>query len=179
MMQLDELQGWGTGRPAVLLCGGPSAPQDFLRARQELGPEDFDLCSVNNHGLLFLGEIAWFYAHDRRMVEHLQEQQVPVIIHHERGNLRDQDIHGGIVPFIRLSGPEALWVCDWLDYKKTYIVGVDFYQGSRRYWHQWDQDRLLTRISDDQVPKWVEAQKTMKHPERVVCFNDRLKKVFT
>ncbi|MFZ9115359.1 MAG: hypothetical protein ACO24D_19760, partial [bacterium] len=160
------------------MCGGPSAPHDLRRAKQELGSAEYDLVSVNNHGLLYLGEVAWFYAHDKRMVEHLKEEQATVIVHHDCRNLREQDIHAGIVPFIRLSGPEALWVCDWFEYKTIHIVGVDFYQGKRRYWHQWDQDNLPTKINDDQLAKWRETKRKMQHPERVVCYNDRLKRVF-
>jgi len=178
VFQLDELAGWGKNRPAILLCGGPSAPSDLAKAKAQIGSRNYDLAGVNNHGLLFLGELAWCYAHDVRMVQHLKEYDSPAIVHHDPKNLRDKDIHGGIVPFIRLSGPEALWTADYLGYSEIHVCGVDFYTGPRRYWHQWDLDKKPTRVQEDQQGKWIEARDLMQNPARVIVYNERLQRIF-
>jgi hypothetical protein len=176
--QLDELQGWGESRPCILLCGGPSAPSDLAQAKARIGTKDYDLVSVNNHGLLFLGELAWCYAHDVRMVMFLREYETPAIVHHDPKNLRPHDINGGIVPFIRLSGPEALWTADYFGYSEIHICGVDFYAGNRRYWYQWNEERRPTHFSEDQQGSWQKAKEEMQNPERVILYNERLQRTF-
>jgi hypothetical protein len=120
------LQGWGKNSTLYLLCGGPSAPSDLAKAKAQIGSKAYDLAGVNNHGLLFLGELAWCYAHDVRMVQHLQEYETPAIVHHEPKNLRDKDIHGGIVPFIdfqrtRSTLDRRLF---WATQKFTFVVSI-------------------------------------------------------
>ena len=178
MFQLDELAGWDANRPAILLCGGPSAPSDLTQAKAQIGSKAYDLASVNNHGLLFLGELAWCYAHDVRMVGHLKEYETPAIVHHDPKNLRPHDINGGIVPFIRLSGPEALWTADFFGYSEIHICGVDFYTGARRYWHQWEQEPRQTKVNEDQQARWIEARDQLQNPERIVTYNERLQRTF-
>lgn len=175
MLFLDELEDSCSNRTAVLICGSPSAVRDLHQSKWA----GADLVSINQHGLI-IPNLSWVFSHDQRMVEHLISEKIPCpIVSHHRELLREQDIHGGSVPYVRLSGPEAVWVADFLGYQEIWLCGVDSYQNtSRDYWHQYipkDKDlSLKTHKPGESDKAWREIAEKLKHPERIHTFNKQI-----
>ena len=145
MLYLDEMQDTQKEENLILLCGGTETIKDFYSIENRL---ECQLAGVNQHALMN-DSLVWVYAHDERMIEFLIEQKTPIpIISHQHSVLRENDIHCGIGPDLKLSGAMALWVAGYLGYKKIYVCGADSYAHPfRDYWHQfWKvQEQVDTR----------------------------------
>lgn len=181
MKHLDELRDWCAGETAVVICGGISAVAELHRSNWD----GAHLVSVNQHGLI-IPDVSFVYAHDKQMVEWLKKQGMPApIMSPQFDLLRDHDIYAGICPWVKLSGPEAVWSCGWLGFKEIWLIGVDAYQAPNRdYWHQYidenkDYPRLKKRHNVNDFQRWKEIKERMEHPERVRCFHKNLQEIFS
>lgn len=179
VLHLDELRDYCSGETAVLICGGVGAVSELHRTNWS----GAHLVSVNQHAMI-IPDLSFVYAHDAQMTQHLINfgVEVPIISYH-REHLREIDIHAGICPLVRLSGPEALWVCDWLGFAETWLIGVDAYKDpARDYWHQFQDEahqkanlKKKTNNRND-FSRWDQIIDKLRHPERVQTFNSDIQK---
>ena len=175
MLQLDELKDGCSGETALLICGSPSAPSDVRRSEWQ----DAHWISVNQHAAI-LPDLAWAYAHDPGMIKWLRNEigVTCPIVSPQFDHLKAGDIYAGICPWVQLSGPEALWVADYLGYEKIYLCGVDSYQDARRdYWHQYvreEKDRTFKGKRNPRKSAWGEIISKLRNPERVTTYNPDL-----
>lgn len=176
MLHLDELKGYCSGETAVVICGGTGAVQELHQSNWK----GAHLVSVNQHGLI-IPDLSFCYAHDEQMTQHLAKTGAPVpIISYHKEHLRDFDIHAGICPLVKLSGPEAIWCCDWMDFKEIFLVGVDGYKSpGRDYWHQYQDEAqqkqsLKKKHNMDDFARWAQIIDKLQHPERVRSFHPKI-----
>ena len=131
MRYFDNVIGKHEGRPAIVICGGPSAPEQLESIRKRL--DDPVLISVNEHGCK-LTKCDYLVALDN-------------IGHKDRGLgfAVDFDVEC-ITPYkwadIKLtgywnannSGRTACWVAWKLGCSPVVIVGADLYKGGTYFW---------------------------------------------
>lgn len=133
MIYFDKLIGAHEGRPAVVICGGPSAPEQLDTVRKKL--DDPVLISVNEHGCK-LTKCDYIVALDN-------------IGHKDRGAgcVVDMDAQS-ITPYrwadVKLtgywnssnSGRTAVWVAWKMGCSPIVIVGADLYQNGAYHWNR-------------------------------------------
>jgi len=179
MFHRDELQGYCSGETAIIICGGVGAVSEIHRTDWE----GAHLVSVNQHGMI-IPDLSFAYAHDSQMTKHLVDFGVPVpVISYHREFLREGDIHAGICPLVKLSGPEALWCCDWMEFSEIWVVGVDGYKHEKRdYWHQYQDEAqqkqtLKKKHNMDDFTRWAQIIDKLKHPSRVRAFHPKIQEL--
>lgn len=125
MRYFDSLIGAEEGRPAIVICGGPSAPEQLKKAQNTL--DNPVLISVNEHGCK------------------LTKCDYSVSLDNIRKKMIDCDTHK-LSPWTwadtRLtgywnahnSGCSAVWVAWKLGCSPVVIVGADLYKGGTYWW---------------------------------------------
>lgn len=137
-------------------------------------PEYDFLIGINQHTQILLPEM--IVALD----EHTRE-----IIPHYRGLVlskqKSADVNIGECPSFGHSGPSAVWVADYMKFKRIIVAGFDCYMHPvRSYWHN------CTRITEPHTKTTWEQQKiiwdicfhTLKHPERIRVMSGPLTEIF-
>lgn len=128
MIYFDKLIGAHEGRPAIIIGGGPSAPDQIERARERL--DDPVLISVNEHGSKLLGRCDYSVSLDN-IAPKLREYETPKISPYNWADIKITG-HWNAAN----SGRTACWVAWKLGCTPIVLVGMDLYQGGTYFWNK-------------------------------------------
>lgn len=172
---LSNLRDTYTGRPAAVLGGGPSLPEDLKRV-----PNDAVLIAVNYH--------AFYYCEPEFMVYNDTPETNPLQVKAVREHkaihvspeptsdvLFDVDVWTGF-----FSSNTAAWFSLWLGCDPVILCGMDCYQGQQKHcapstYHSPMFDMPL----DFYVRPWAEdCRNSVPHPERLRAMSGPLVSLF-
>lgn len=127
-----KIEGVQRGRPAIVLCGGPSLPAQFEKVRESA--PDAVLISANHHGAMYT-RCDYIVANDvwRKFYPRMMQFETPII-----GPYKDSDFRLISYPNLGNTGMQAAWVAFALGCSPIIIAGADCFAGGT-YWHDESQ----------------------------------------
>lgn len=167
-LDLAALRDYHKGESAAILGAGPSLPLEVWKV-----PANARLVGVNLHAIILpLDYVA--FTDDVALTETLR--QLPCWKITQR-HFEDEErmIWAGIAPAFGISGPFALWCCDWLGFAPIYMAGFDHYGSGKKYWHSLPRDPEVTGLSGPEV--WRRCFRTLRNPAAVQFFNPTIPKL--
>lgn len=172
MIRLSEIADRHKGQSAVILCGGPSMPDDFKRA-----PDSCCLFSVNTHGVrLAACEYAVFvdgWKVRRDVLEYDPDTTCICPTPDYTDILIEEPWQPGD------SGMVAVWVAAHMGFGTIYIAGFEGY-ASGAYWWGDDPFKKQRRKAEDNVRRWQVGleQNVLNCRQRVRALSGPLVDVF-
>jgi len=173
----DELRAWFYGKPAAILGGGPSLPNDLKRL-----PDDCILISVNNHAFHYCQPDVLVYQ-DR--LQQPWAADVETIVRTFDGLV--------ISPFepsdidlprdwwnANQSHSLATWFASWMGCTPVILCGMDCYQGDVKYCHPRDEfyHPIFDAPLEEHLNRWKEAFNKCPQPENIRAASGPLMDVF-
>jgi hypothetical protein len=172
---MSEYQNMYAGRPAAVLGGGPSLPDDMRRL-----PNGCLLIAVNFHALQICRPIYMVYndqpESDPQLLEAvLQGKVLRVSPDPSSDILFDLPVWTGFY-----SSNTAAWFAGWLGCDPILLCGMDCYQGDQVYFHPWQADCPTYHYPlEHHLRPWIEdGRKLIPHVERVRAMSGPLVNVF-
>lgn len=164
-----------SGRPAAVLGGGPSLPKDMERL-----PKNAVLIAVNYHAL-YLCEPDFMVYNDHPESDPILEAAVRDskairVSPHPTSDVKfDVDVWTGFY-----SSNTATWFGLWMGCNPVILCGMDCYQGSRVYFHEYSHDSPAFHYPlEDQLRPWKEdGRHRLPNVERVRVMSGPLARVF-
>jgi len=159
VIYFDKLIGKHEGRPAIVICGGPSAPKQLEEIQGKL--DNPVLISVNEHGCK------------------LTKCDYSVSLDNVGHKLRDFDVQK-ITPYrwcdVKLtgywnasnSGRTACWVAWKMGCTPIVIVGADLYQNGTYWWDRWAHSSGKNTKLDGHLREWSVVPHRVP-PEILTC----------
>ncbi len=174
-MLMSQFKDRYLGRPAAVLGGGPSLPEDMKRL-----PEGCLLIAVNHHAfLLCQPDYVVYNDHPEVWPPELRE-----IVEH--GNVTrvspeptsdivfDVDVWTGFY-----SSNTAAWFALWCGCEPVILCGMDCYQGERKYFHEYEDKPHFHYGLEHHLRPWREdSRRRLPHVERVRAMSGPLVAVF-
>lgn len=165
-------------RPAAILGGGPSLPDDLQKL-----PADCVLISVNDHAfhhcqpdvIVYQDELSRPYAAAVREV--LRDFTGTIVCPFE-------DESHVFIPRgwwdANMSSALATWYACYAEYDPVLLCGMDCYQGEVMYCHPRPEfDHPIFRVPlEHHLERWREALTKCPHPERIKAVSGPLVQVF-
>lgn len=172
---MSEFKDRYTGRPAAVLGGGPSLPEDIKKL-----PRECVLISVNYHALML--------CEPHFMVYNDQPESDPRLLADVRGTRAvrvspdpTSDVAFDVPVWTgSYSSNTATWFALWMGCNPVILCGMDCYQGERVYFHEYTHDSPAFHYPlDDQLRPWREDGKNLlPHVERVRVMSGPLQRVY-
>lgn len=174
-LKMSELKGLHAGRPAAVLGGGPSLPDDMKRL-----PPDCLLIAVNHHAF-HLCQPDYIVYNDHpdvwppAMAEIIERGAVTRVSPEPTSDvLFDVEVWTGF-----FSSNTAAWFALWLGCDPVILCGMDCYQGERKYFHEYEDKPVFHQPLDHYVRPWIEdGRARLPHVERVKAMSGPLVNVF-
>jgi hypothetical protein len=175
MIEMSSLQDRYIGRPAAVLGGGPSLPDDFARL-----PERCVLIAVNYH--------AFHLCQPDFMVYNDQPESDPLLLEavcNRKATLVSSDptsdIHFDVPVWTGFySSNTAAWFALWMGCNPVILCGMDCYQGEAKYFHSYQHDVPVFHYPlDHHLRPWYEEGKArLPHVERLRAMSGPLAQIF-
>lgn len=173
-MKLSEMKDLYAGRPAAILGGGPSLPEDMRKL-----PPGCLLIAVNYHALLICKPVYMVYNDFPASSPELEEavrQARTVRVSPEPTSDIEFDVDVWIGSY---SSNTAAWFALWMGCDPVILCGMDCYQGDRAYFHEYEDKPHFHYPLDHHIRPWIEdARALLPHPERVRVMSGPLIGVF-
>jgi hypothetical protein len=180
MLTLEFLHNIHPGRPAAVLGAGPSLPEDVRHI-----PLNSILISVNEHALKLFPDAHYLaFLDDPTAMPHFRELTAEYhgtrVCHH----IEWSDVDFESTPWWNLchfSGEFATWLACWMGCAPVLLCGMDCYQGSEKYFYNWDvdpRDKAFTRPLDYHLNDWRNAFTNCQHPENIKAVSGPLTALF-
>ena len=176
-MKMSKLRDKYAGRPAAVLGGGPSLPDDFARL-----PKNCLLIAVNYHAEAIGITPEYMVYNDR-------PEDDPVLWEAAKnfGGIRVSPDPTSDVDFDMevwtgsYSSNTATWFALWLGCDPVILCGMDCYQGDRVYPHEYRHDCPVFHYPlEDHLRPWQEeGVHKLPHVERVRVMSGPLGRVFS
>ena len=180
MMLLSELKNKHKGRPAAILGGGPSLPDDLQRV-----PRNAVMIAVNYHG--------FYHCPEDRQPDYMvyndapetNPLQVKAVLEHKAIHVSPEpssdvifDVPGVWTGFF--SSNTATWFALWLGCDPVILCGMDCYQGAVKHCPPSDyHSQMFDMPLDFYTRPWTEeGLKVLPHVERVKAMSGPLVNVF-
>lgn len=163
------------GRPAAVLGGGPSLPDDLKRL-----PKDCLLIAVNHHAqYLCKPDFMVYNDHFESLPPALQE----IVL---QGNVTrvspepSSDIQFDVPVWTGFySSNTATWFALWLGCDPVILCGMDLYQGERAYFHEYEDQPQFHEPLEHHIRPWIEdAKNLLPGWERVKVMSGPLLELF-
>lgn len=174
-LKMSELENFYRGRPAAVLGGGPSLPDDLKRI-----PKDALLIAVNYHAFkLVQADYMVYNDHldsDPRLEEAVKNTTAVRVSAGETSDIEfDVDVWTGFY-----SSNTAAWFALWMGCDPVILCGMDCYQGDRVYFHEYDHDCPTFHYPlEHHLQPWVEDGKhRLPHVERLKAASGPLASIF-
>lgn len=168
-----ELRGRHQGETIIVLGGAPSLPFDL----SALTSEAFDgavLIGVNQHAAIL--PLDYVYFRDPEVwpaIEALRCAKVAPHCTFEQYGV----IHAGHIPDFGFSGPEALWIADYMEASMIVLCGFGLFAPGRRYWHSLAANDAGHNFESG-IKSWQRARDYCKRPDRVRSVSGPLVEIF-
>jgi len=174
-MRMSELRDWYSGKPAAVLGGGPSLPEDLKRV-----PAGALLIAVNYHALKICQPDFMVYNDqpdtDPRLLEAVRTVKAVKVSPDPTSDIEfDVPVWTGFY-----SSNTAAWFALWLGCDPVILCGMDCYQGERVYFHDYQHDCPVFHYPlDHHLRPWKEDGKhLLPHIERLRVMSGPLTRVF-
>lgn len=174
-LKMSRLKDRFAGRPAAVLGGGPSLPEDMARL-----PKKALLIAVNHHALRLCRPQYMVYNDEPKTDPELMalvQNHAAVLVSPEPTSdiLFDVPVWTGFY-----SSNTAAWFALWLGCDPVILCGMDLYQGPVKYFHPYTHDVPCFHYPlDDHLRPWIEdARASCPHPERLRAMSGPLVGVF-
>jgi len=168
---LEEYEGFYSGRTAVILASGSTAPEDFRRT-----PRRGVLFGINT-GALIIPNLDFIYYLDGRIEDIVRTHPAKKI---GKNKKFEDHIYAGIIPQMGNSGKECIFAADFMGFDSIYVCGMDGFSGKREYWHSSTKENF--RHVDNNYVQHLESFRNMKtflkRPENIKFFNEDLRKIY-
>lgn len=174
-MLMSEFENRYAGRPAAILGGGPSLPDDLRNL-----PEDCILIGVNYH--------AFYHCEPHFMVYNDQPESDPLL---QKAVKNTQAVRVSPDPTADVkfdvevwtgfySSNTAAWFGLWMGCNPVILCGMDLYQGAVKYCHPYSHTVPTHDYPlEHHLRPWVEeARSKCRHPERLTAMSGPLVNVF-
>ena len=172
---MSEMKDRFAGRPAAVLGGGPSLPDDLARL-----PADCVLIAVNYHAAYLCKPDFMVYNDHPGSDQALRAavklaEAVRVSPEPTSDILFDVDVWTGFY-----SSNTAAWFALWLGCNPVILCGMDMYQGERVYFHPYSHDAPSFHYPlDHHIRPWIEdGRARLPHVERLRVMSGPLQNVF-
>ncbi|OGO26434.1 MAG: hypothetical protein A2136_05520 [Chloroflexi bacterium RBG_16_54_11] len=162
------------GRPAAVLGGGPSLPDDMKKL-----PNGCVLIAVNHHALLLCQPEFMVYNDPPGVSGPLEEAirtaQVIKVSPEPTSDVKiDMEVWTGFY-----SSNLATWLALWLGCDPVILCGMDCYQGEKKYFHDYEDGPHLHYPLAHHISPWVEdAKNRLPGWERVKVMSGPLANIF-
>jgi hypothetical protein len=166
-MELEQFKDLHKGETAAVLGGGPSLPRDLWKI-----PKGAKLVGINQHTLILPLDYCFFS--DPRVWYVVQQYEVNVITNYAVIRDRRDVMFAATVPNVGLSGPMAIWCCEFLGFDSIHVCGIDGYQADRRYWHSLERHD----VQGQSMEPWTTVRDKMRRPERVSFADARMNAIW-
>lgn len=175
MMKMSEFRDLYAGRPAAILGGGPSLPEDVKRL-----PAGCLLIAVNYHALI-LGPADFMVYNDTPdtdplLAEAVARHDITLVSPEPTSDIKfDMPVWTGFY-----SSNTAAWFAGWLGCDPILLCGMDLYQASQLYFHPSEKDCPAFHYPlENHIRPWIEdGRKLIPHVERVRAMSGPLTTVF-
>lgn len=166
------------GRPAAVLGGGPSLPEDMRKL-----PQGSLMVAVNYHYQLLTGRDPDFMVFN----DHLEDfptlaawvlKTKAVLVNPDR-EISDIDYDVPVWTGF-FSSNTAAWLALWMGCDPVILCGMDCYQGDAVYSHPTDYDSpAFHQPLDHYLRPWIEeGKKLLPHVERLKVMSGPLTQIF-
>jgi len=163
------------GRPAAVLGGGPSLPDDMKKL-----PEGCLLIAVNHHAQRLCKPDFMVYN------DHPEGQETPLREAVLRGDVTrispepNSDVEFDVEVWTGFySSNTATWFACWLGCDPVILCGMDCYQGERAYFHEYEDRPQFHYPLAHHLQPWIEdARNRCRNPERIRAMSGPLVNVF-
>lgn len=127
-VNFSDIEGAQKGRPAIVLCGGPSLPEQYEKVRTHL--PDAVLLSANHHGAKFTA-CDYIVCADKWRKFHpvMPDYEVPIIAPYS-----DCDFRLISYPNMGNTGMQTVWCAFVLGCCPIVICGADCFMGDTYWW---------------------------------------------
>jgi len=176
MMKMSEYQGRYAGKPAAVLGGGPSLPEDLKKV-----PKGSVLIAVNYHALRLVDAEFMVFNDDP-----LGDPRLFAAAKDFGGVRVNPDKNFSDVEFDVpvwtgfFSSNTAAWFALWMGCDPVILCGMDCYQGDRVYFHEYSHDTPAFHYPlDHYLDPWKEdGQHLLPHKERLKVMSGPLVQIF-
>ena len=171
---MTDFQDWQRGRPAAVLGGGPSLPEDLKRV-----PKDALLIAVNYHALKLVDAPFMVYndepTTDPRLLAAVESFKGMRVSPNPTSDIEfNVPVWTGF-----FSSNTAAWFALWMGCDPVILCGMDCYQGERAYFHDYKDQPNFHYPLEHHITSWVEDAKNMLPGwERVKVMSGPLINVF-
>jgi hypothetical protein len=145
------------GRPAAVLGGGPSLPDDLKRL-----PPGCLLIAVNYHAQYLVKPDFMVYndhleSLDQQTRQAILEGDVIRVSSNPDSDIKfDMDVWTGFY-----SSNTATWFALWMGCDPVILCGMDLYQGERAYFHEYEDQPQFHQPLEHHLQPWIEDAKNM------------------
>ncbi len=175
-MKMSEFQGRYAGKPAAVLGGGPSLPEDLKKV-----PKGSVLIAVNYHALRLVNAEFMVFNDDP-----LGDPRLFAAAKDYGGVRVNPDKNFSDVEFDVpvwtgfFSSNTAAWFALWMGCDPVILCGMDCYQGDRVYFHEYSHDTPAFHYPlDHYLDPWKEdGQHLLPHKERLKVMSGPLVQIF-
>lgn len=172
---MSKMRDQYAGRPAAILGGGPSLPEDIARL-----PENCVLIAVNYHAFHLVKPDFMVYndypESDSILDEAVRHHTAVLVSQHESSDVVfDVPVWTGFY-----SSNTAAWFALWLGCDPVILCGMDCYVGENKYFHPYTHDVPCFHYPTDMhIRPWVEdGRNLLPHVDRVRVMSGPLGTVF-
>ena len=175
MKKMSAFRDRYAGRPAAVLGGGPSLPDDM-----KMLPDGCLLIAVNYH--------AFYFCKPDYMVYNDHPESNPLLIEAVKTKKAikvspdpSSDIQFDVPVWTGFySSNTAAWFALWLGCDPVILCGMDLYQGEKKYCHPYQYDEPNFHYSlDFHLRPWIEeGRNLLPHPEHLKAMSGPLVKIF-
>jgi hypothetical protein len=162
------------GRPAAVLGGGPSLPEDMQRL-----PSGCLLIAVNYHAFEICKPDFIVY-NDQPESDPLLQKAVQTCKALRVSADPTSDIRFDVPVWTGFySSQTAAWFALWMGCNPVILCGMDCYQGERAYFHEYEDKPQFHYPLEHHINPWIEDAKNMlPNWQRVTVMSGPLIKVF-
>lgn len=175
MIAMSMMKDHYKGRPAAVLGGGPSLPEDMKKL-----PEGCILIAVNHHALQLCKPRFIVYndqpESDPLLMEAISDKSIIKVSPEPTSDIKfDLDVWTGFY-----SSNTAAWFALWMGCEPVILCGMDLYQGEQKYFHPTTMDVPCFHYPlADHIRPWVEEGKNLlPHVDRLRVMSGPLTNVF-
>jgi len=154
--KMSEYKDIYKGRPAAVLGGGPSLPEDMKKL-----PKDCVLISVNSHALMLCKAEFMVFNDDPdefNLLNTAVQKHEQILV--SPGPLSDIEFDVPVWTGF-YSSNAAAWFALWLGCNPVILCGMDCYQGEKKYFHEYEDMPHFHYPLEHHITPWVEDAKNM------------------